>query len=202
MGHQTIHLMGDKVARAQPTKSKDKHFLNNDDFKIWIEEYQQSCLAAEAAGTEVPQIPNRLGKAFLQIATALSKKPYFIAYSWNEDSIQDAVMQCCNAVRKFDTTKGTSAFAYFQQTCYYEFVGRITTEKKQKIVKAAIVQNLGSEFMDVSVQEQDQDEDYHNSMSEILQLQSIDLSQYEKKRKKKTKEVEELPTVFVEEDTE
>lgn len=196
MGKQTIHLGGDSVARAQPIKAKDKHFLNNEDFKQWIDDYQLACLKAESEEKPTPTIPNCLGKAFLQIATALSKKPYFIMYSWNEDSIQDAVMQCCNVVRRFDTKKGTSAFAYFTQVCYFEFIGRITTEKKQRIVKASIVQNLGSEFSDVTVQEQDQDEDYHNSMSEILQLQSMDISQYEKKRKKKDKEVIDIPTVF------
>lgn len=201
MGKQTIYLDGDSVARAQPVKAKEKHFLNNEDFKQWIDEYQKDCVEKESLGLPVSQIPNKLGKAFLQIATALSKKPYFIMYSWNEDSIQDAVMQCCNVVRRFDTSKGTSAFAYFTQVCYFEFIGRITSEKKQRIIKASIVQNLGSEFSDVSVQEQDQDEDYHSSMSEILQLQSMDISQYEKKRKKKVQDVvEEVPTVFVEEE--
>lgn len=192
MGSQSIYHHGDKVVRAVARKSKDQHFLNNEDFKSWIKDYQQKCIQAESEGKPIPQIPNNIGKAFLQIATALSKKYYFIGYTWIDEMISDGITRCCEAVRKFDPEKGTSAFAYFQQTIYFEFIGRIQSEKKQKIIRASIVQNIGSQLEDVAKQEVDADEDFHTAMGEILALQSMEID-YGTKREKKEPKIEMCP---------
>lgn len=191
MGHQTIYHSGDKVKRAVSTKDPSTYLVDKEKLKADLLEYQQRCNLAESEGKPIPQISNSIGIAFLQIATILSKKHYFIGYSWIDEMISDAVIKCCESVRKFDTSAGTSAFAYFQQVCYFEFIGRINDEKKQKIVKASIVQNIGSQLNDVVTQEVDADEDFHSSMAEILALQSVEIDY--KHKKKKEVEIDELP---------
>lgn len=191
MGHKTIFRNGDSVVRAVATKTTDQHVLNNADFKVWIREYQEACALATEEGREIPIIPNNIGKALMQIATILSKRHNFINYSWIDEMISDGVIKCCDAIRKFNTEQGTSAFAYFSQVCYFEFINRIQMEKKQKIIRASIVQNIGSQLDDVARQEIDADEEFHTAMGEILALQSMEIDY--KRKEKKEKEIEMCP---------
>jgi len=183
MAHQTIYRKGDTVNRVSSTKDPASYSVDKEQLKLDLLAYRDACLLAEAEGRETPRIPNSIGKAFLQIATILSKKHYFIGYSFINDMIADAVLKCCEACRKFDPTIGTSAFAYFMQVCWYEFLDRLKQEKKQKIVKASIVQNIGTMLEDVARQEVDADADFHSAMGEILALQSIEIDYKERKQK-------------------
>lgn len=191
MASKSIYHHGDSVTRVQATKTKEQHVVDNDKLKADIKAYQEECLKCESEGKDIPQIPDSIGKSLFQIATILSRKYYFNGYSWIDDMVSDALIKCCDAVRKFDVNMGTSAFAYFTQTCYFEFIGRIQSEKKQKIVKASIVQNIGSQLEDVARQEIDADEEFHTAMAEILALNSVEIDY--KVKEKKEKEIEVLP---------
>lgn len=186
MAHQTVYRNKDTIKRALPQKDPAKYIVDKQKLKDDIAAYNIVCQEAEANGKPIPQIPDSIGHAFLMIAKILSKKHYFINYTWIDEMISDAVIKCCEAVRKFNTEAGTSAFAYFMQVCYYEFLDRIKNEKKQKLVRAAIVQNIGSMLEDVARQEVDADEDFHSAMGEILALQSVDL-EYKPKKEKEVK---------------
>lgn len=183
MAHDTIYRKGGEVKRAQATKASSEYTVDKEKFKDDIRAYQEKCKQYEAEGKDVPQIPDSIGLAIMQICAILAKKPYFINYSWIDEMQSDAIIKCCDSVRKFDVNAGTSAFAYFMQIAYYEFIGRINDEKKQKIVKASIVQNIGVFLEDIAVQESDAGEDFHNSMTEILQLQSVEIDYKERKQK-------------------
>lgn len=183
MAHHTIFRKGDTVNRVNAVKDPALYTVDKEQLKKDLLDYRNLCLQAEAEGRETPQIPDSIGKAFLQIATILSKKHYFIGYSFVNEMISDAVLKCCEACRKFDPTIGTSAFAYFMQVCWYEFLDRLKQEKKQKIVRASIAQNIGTMLEDVARQEVDADEDFHTVMGEILALQSVEIDYKERKQK-------------------
>lgn len=188
MAHETIYRKGSSVKRAQATKDSSEYTVDKVKLKEDIRAYQEMCKRFEDKGLPTPSIPNSIGNALIQICAILSKKHYFIGYSWIDEMQSDALIKCCAAVPKFDVDAGTSAFAYFMQVAYYEFLERIKEEQKQKIVRASIVQNMGVELNDLIVQEVDVGEDFHNSMTEILQLQSIEIDY--KLRAKKEPEIE------------
>lgn len=183
------------LTEVQPTKEAGKGFINNQEFKDKLREYLDYRKAEVEAGREIPQVTNYLGNAFRMIAEALSKKPYFIGYSYREEMVGDAIINCIQYIDKFDPERGTSAFAYFTQICYYAIVRRIKAEQKQTYVKASIVQNLGTLFDELVVGEHDNSEDFTNTMADILKLQTIEIPVEEKKSKKK-----ETASVFVEDD--
>ena len=150
-----------------------KEPVNNIEFKAALKEYNEKRLLDKEAGREVDQIPEYLGNCFIMIAESLSRKPYFVGYSFREDMVSDGLMDCIKYVDKFDAERGTSAFAYFSQICYFAIVRRIKTENNQTKIKSEIVQNLGSLFDEIALQEVDSDGIYHNSMAEILKIQNV-----------------------------
>lgn len=126
------------------------------------------------------------------IAEALSKKYYFIQYSYREDMVSDAVYTCLKYIDKFNPEKTRNPFSYFTQISFYAFVRKIQTEKKQTYTKSQIIKNLGVLFDDMMVEAQDLDQDYHSSMSEILMMQGDDkLDKMFGKKPKEKKEVDE-----------
>lgn len=183
MAHQTVYRNRETIKRVSPTKDPSKYVVDKEKLKQDLLEYQTICNQAEAEGKPIPQIPDSIGLAFMKIATILSKKHYFINYTYIDEMVSDAIIKCCEAVRKFDPNAGTSAFAYYTQVCWYQFLERLKDEKKQKIVKAAIVQNIGTMLDDVATQEVDADSDFHTAMGEILALQSVEIDWKQRKQK-------------------
>lgn len=173
-----------------------KEPVNNEQFKNALREYLSYRKSEVDAGRPIPEIPNYIGACFKMIAESLSKKPYFIGYSYREEMVSDALIDCIQYIDKFDPERGTSAFAYFSQTCYYAIVRRIKAEKKQTMAKAAIVQNLGTFFDDIALQEFDEDGQYQNTMSEILKLQNIHFEDGNLKPEVKEEEEEPLEAIL------
>lgn len=132
-------------------KPKDKpHYVNNRQFSEAVVEYVKEVKAAEAAGQEVPIVPDYIAMCFLKIAEGLSHKSNFIRYTYREEMVMDAVENCLKAVTNYNidtqTRTGTpNAFAYFTQISYFAFVRRITKEKKQQDIKFKFIEQAGIE---------------------------------------------------------
>lgn len=150
-----------------------KEFVNNEEFKLKLKEYIDKRKALIAEGQPIPQITDYLGRCFMMIAESLSRKPYFVGYSFREDMVSDALVDCIKYVDKFDPERGTSAFAYFSQICYFAIVRRIQKENNQTKIKSEIVQNLGTLFDEIALQEVDDGGNFHNSLAEILKVQNV-----------------------------
>jgi DNA-directed RNA polymerase specialized sigma subunit len=150
-----------------------KEFVNNEEFKLKLKEYNDNRKQLLSEGKPIPQVTEYLGRCFMMIAESLSRKPYFIGYSFRDEMVSDALMDCIKYIDKFDAERGTSAFAYFSQICYFAIVRRIKKENNQTKIKSEIVQNLGSLFDEIALQEVDDGNQYHNSLAEILKVQNI-----------------------------
>jgi len=130
----------------------------------------------EAAGKDIPIIPDYIGSCFMKIAIFMSRKPNFVAYSFRDDMISDAVMNMCTYVHKFKYKEHSNPFSYFMQSCFYSFLLRIKKEKKEAICKAAVASQMGTMLDDMCLELQDTDNpDYKNTSIELMQLRSSNM---------------------------
>lgn len=186
MGHKLRSRDG-----ATATVRSDKvHFINNEDFMEKLIERQNINKARVEQGLEPIEVSQYLANSIYKLADALSKRHNFIGYSFREDMVSDAVMDCIRYIDKWTPEKGNNPFAYFNQITFYAFLRCIQKEKDQTYVKYKIVSNLGTMLQDIGVESHDQDEDYKNHVTELLQLQDNKaLDELYEKRDKREKEL-------------
>jgi hypothetical protein len=123
--------------------SKQKHYINNQDFLAALVDYKSRCAEAEAANKPKPNIPNYIGECWMKIAEGLSHKPNFINYTYRDEMVSDGIENCLMYFANFDPTKSSNPFAYFTQIIYFAFLRRIQKEKKQLYVKYKATEMYG-----------------------------------------------------------
>jgi len=123
--------------------SKQKHYINNQDFLKALVDYKASCVEADALGKPRPNIPNYIGECWMKIAEGLSHKPNFINYTYRDEMVSDGIENCLMYFANFDPTKSSNPFAYFTQIIYFAFLRRIQKEKKQLYVKYKATEMYG-----------------------------------------------------------
>ena len=123
--------------------SKQKHYINNQDFLAALVEYKTKCVEAEAANKPKPTIPNYIGECWMKIAEGLSHKPNFINYTYRDEMVSDGIENCLMYFANFDPTKSSNPVAYFTQIIYFAFLRRIQKEKKQLYVKYKATEMYG-----------------------------------------------------------
>ena len=123
--------------------SKQKHYINNEDFLRALVEYKTDCVEAKKLNKPKPNIPNYIGECFMKIAEGLSHKPNFINYTYRDEMIADGIENCLMYFENFDPNKSKNPFAYFTQVIYFAFLRRIQKEKKQLYVKYKATEMFG-----------------------------------------------------------
>jgi len=58
------------------TRRKPQHYVNNKEFSQAVVEYVERVNEAEAAGDNIPVVPDYIATCFLKIAEGLSHKPF------------------------------------------------------------------------------------------------------------------------------
>lgn len=118
------------------------YYLDKEQMRNALREHRDACLKAEAAGEELPRVSEYLGACFLRIARGLAMTHKFRRYSYIEDMIDNAVYMCLKNIRSCDPDKISektqqliSPLSYFTQVCYFEFLTKIKSEKKQSEIK-------------------------------------------------------------------
>ena len=123
--------------------SKQRHYINNEDFLKALVDYKQKVIDAKENGKPEPKIPNYIGECWMKIAEGLSHKPNFINYTYRDEMISDGIENCLMYFNNFDPAKSKNPFAYFTQIIYYAFLRRIQKEKKQLYVKYKSTEQIG-----------------------------------------------------------
>jgi len=138
-------------------KNKKPHYVNNREFSEAVFAYVKLVEETDATDEERPKVPDYIAKCFLNIAEGLSHKSNFIAYTYREEMVMDAVENCLKAIYNYNLEAATrtgkpNAFAYFTQISWYAFLRRIEKEKKQEIIKRKFLESGNYEnFMEVDV---------------------------------------------------
>ena len=133
------------------SKKKSEHYLDNKKFFEEMQKWKKSVKEAEESGDDKPPVTEYIGRAFMQIAENLAKKPNFMNYQFKEDMISDGVENCLMYASNFDPDKSNNPFSYFTQIIYYAFLRRIQKEKKQNYIKYKYLESMdkAGDFTDI-----------------------------------------------------
>jgi hypothetical protein len=171
--------------------SKQKHYINNEDFLKALIDYKNLCEIADQEKKSSPSIPNYIGECFMKIAEGLSHKPNFINYTYRDEMISDGIENCLMYFNNFDPTKSKNPFAYFTQIVYYAFLRRIQKEKKYMYIKYKSTEQNGIldeyDMMDLENGTSKQFELYDNISEFIENYEEV------QQKKKETKKVVAKP---------
>ncbi len=155
-------------------KKKPIHYVDNVKFYEALCRYKQAIKEhREKTGDQTSRPKNRdyeyIGECLLKIATKLSTAGNFVKYTWRDEMIQDAVMDCIKYLENFDEEKYKNPFAYFTQLCWYANIRRIAAEKKQKTIKGRLILNSGVlDSFDLSTQQMGDDAEYGAQYTDYL----------------------------------
>lgn len=142
----------------KPRSEENKHYVSNAELHLAFVDWYAAMDAAAAAGKEEPPIPEKIGRAFIQIATNFAKKA-----NWNNNAkyksemIGDAIENCVKSAKKYDINRpDPNPFSYFTQNCYYAFLRRIEFEKIEDYTKHKLTINAIAKNDQVEVENDDE----------------------------------------------
>lgn len=129
-------------------KRVQRNYINNDDFIAALVKYKSECVDALSQGNKKPQIPNYIGECFTKLSNGLSQRPNFFGYSYRDEMVSDAIINCLLYFENFNPNVKNSrgyvnAFGYFTQIIWYCFLRRIHKEHKQQYIKYKSTENFG-----------------------------------------------------------
>jgi len=130
-----------KVKRKRKSKKKNSmYYVDPKEFQAQIQVYYDTDVISEELGT-----------ALYNMATHLGYRPNFINYTYREDMIGDAIVKMLQALqnKNFDTTRGYSAFSYFNQIAWWAFVNRIKKENKEHDMVATYREEVYNNYVDI-----------------------------------------------------
>jgi hypothetical protein len=131
----------DKIKKPKKPKSKDGDYVDNSVLYQELVEYKKKKNDAENSGKKKPKLPDYVGDAILKIANRLSFRPNFANYTYREEMVSDAVLNCVTYIDNFDPDISKSPFGYLTQICWFSFVRIINKEKKEKYIQFKVAQN-------------------------------------------------------------
>lgn len=121
---------------------KKVNYINNKTLYGAMIHYKNEVQQTLLEGKSKPQVPRYIGESIILICNNLAKKPNFSGYTYKDDMIADAMIDCIAAVNNFNPDKTNNPFAYFTQIAWNAFIRRIYKEKKQTYIKHKNFENL------------------------------------------------------------
>lgn len=118
---------------------KPVNYIDNSMFLASMERYIESRNAALAAKLPPPQVPDDIGKAFVQIATKLATRYNFNGYSFRDDMVGAGILNALEAIDNFDPAKSKNPFSYFTQVIFWAFLRVIKKEKTERETRDAVM---------------------------------------------------------------
>lgn len=179
-----------------------KHYINNRTLLEELVKYREKCAQAKEDGKERPRIPEYIGECFYKIATRLSTKYKFVNYTFRDEMISDAVMNCVAIVHNFNPDKSSNPFAYFTQVINNAFIRRIMYEKKQTYVKYKYMQKTMMDGGLASQQDMDELKELDSTYANMDHVNDLirDYENYVKNTREKTKRAKKGIEKFIEDD--
>jgi DNA-directed RNA polymerase specialized sigma24 family protein len=167
------------------SKSTKTHYVNNNDLLAAMVEYKKEYQEAKKNGKPVPRVSEYIGECLLKIASHLSYKPNFYGYTFREDMVGDAILNCMEYIHNFDTDKYKNPFSYFTQIMYFAFIRKLDKEKKHQVLKFKVLEN--SELYGTVLTQQSSDKgEYDNTFTKYMYANSRDSAhEYDSKKKAK-----------------
>ncbi len=161
------------------------HYVNNQTLLAAMVEYKKECKKAKKLEIPAPRVPEYIGECLFKIAEHLSFKPNFNKYTFREDMVGDAILNCLEYIHNFDPEKSKNPFAYFTQIMYYAFIRRLDKEKKSQVLKFKVLEH--SELAGtISARQAGDSTDYDSAWTKNLYSNLRDSAhEYDEKKRKK-----------------
>ena len=142
--------MTEKRTRQKPG---DRHYVNNIEFTLALDEYSQKCKKAIANGENRPVMSRYLGECVHKMANRLSLTPRFKGYMYRDEMIQNAIFGAIKYMYRFDGTRFDNGFAYVTQIMFSHMIQTIKNEKKKyelnlRLIQQAEVSVMGDQEFD------------------------------------------------------
>lgn len=100
-----------------------------EEMKPWLREIK-ILKKTKAPQSSYPQIPEKVGKGIMQIVEGLGRKSNFSQYTYRDEMMSDAILNCVSYLHNFNLKKSNNIFAYVTQIAYNSFIKRIQLEQK------------------------------------------------------------------------
>ena len=113
-----------------------KNYIDPDEFHSEMTKYYHVLQKAIRENKTLPQVPENIGVYILQICEQISTKSCFNRYSYKDECVSDAIMNCTYGASKFNPNSPVAnAFNYFSTIVHQSFLQRIDKEKKFNFIK-------------------------------------------------------------------
>jgi hypothetical protein len=119
-----------------------KNYVNNKAFLECIVEYRKQLRDAESQGKPKPPMPRYAGECLYLICSRMSTRPNFGGYSYRQDMVMEATLNCVHAFDNFNPDKSNNPFGYFSRIAWRAMLRTIWDERKQSYVKHKNYQRL------------------------------------------------------------
>lgn len=115
--------------------AKKNNYLNNKKLYECIQDYTSRCRKAEAEGKEKPPMPEYAGACIHLICTRMGTRWNFVGYTFREEMVGDAILDCVHAFYNFDSDRFNNPFGYFSRVGWRAMIRKIFTEKRETYLK-------------------------------------------------------------------
>lgn len=160
------------------------HYVDNEKFREALVRYLT--LLKKNGGVRVQNRDYEfIGECFLKIAEHVSMKSNFRGYSYRQEMVSDALINCVNYMETFNIEKD-NPFSWFTTVCVNACKARINFEEKKTYLKyKSLIEVLHENQLEDKEERLINPEVYENINSFIERFEK---KQEEKKRRKKEKE--------------
>jgi len=134
-------------------------YIKKEELQEHLRKYVEKLNDCKANNKPLPQIPNDIGYAILQICNRLATRPNFNQYTYKDEMISNAIEDCCKGVDLYNPEKFNNPFGYFTQIAWFAFLRKIDNEKYENYLKAknyqqsfvfnGLIENLDREDQDM-----------------------------------------------------
>lgn len=112
-------------------KKVTNNYVDNEKFLEAIREYHRTVKQATEEDKPLPSIPNYIGECLYKIAHNYFNKSRFRYYSYEDDMVSEAVLNCLKYFNNFDPDR-KNPFAYFTSIVHNSFFQVINSEERSR----------------------------------------------------------------------
>lgn len=149
-------------------------YLNNQKFYERLTEW---------LATDEEKVPDDIAESIFQICTNLARSGRFAGYTWKDDMIGEAILDCIKSTRKFNPERSRNPFSYFTQIAYNAFRRYLNGEH----LRLATIENYKQSMENMYDVGEYQDDEYGHIAEQAKNCDTVFQKRYTIKKKKSKK---------------
>jgi hypothetical protein len=162
---------------------KKTNYINAHELHEALTNYYIILRQAKEEKSTLPRVPEQIGVYIMRICNELSTWSKFARYTFKDEMVEDAIMNCVYGASMFNPTKPTAnAFNYMTTIAYQSFLQRIDKEKRQHYIRHS---NFVKNFSDIDGNLLEIDGEVNEVSNRVVQ--EFEAKQLERKRKQAEK---------------